>query len=48
MKMLIQIKIEQHEDVKKALIESKDLDIIKHIVTYPPGDGFWDDGEDGK
>ena len=24
-----------------------ELKIVKHIVTYPPGDGFWDDGDDG-
>ena len=48
MKMLMKIKLEQHDDVRKALIESKNLDIIKHIVTYPPGDWFWDDWEDGK
>ena len=47
MKMLMKLKAEQHQDVKQALIDSGDLKIIKHIVTYPPGDGFWDDGEDG-
>ena len=48
MKWLMELKAEQHEEVRKALIESGDMQIIKHIVTYPPGDGFWDDGEDGK
>ena len=47
MKKLMRIKAEQHKDVRQALIDSGDLKIIKHIVTYPPGDGFWDDGEDG-
>lgn len=47
MKMLMKLKAEQHKDVRQALIDSGDLKIIKHIVTYPPGDGFWDDGEDG-
>jgi len=47
MKKLMELKVEQHEDVKKALIDSGDLEIVKHIVTYPPGDGFWDDGQDG-
>src|SRR3989344_4194889 len=42
------LKVEQHEEVRKALIDSGDLKIVKHITTYPPGDGFWDDGEDGK
>ena len=28
-------------------MDTGQLEIIKHIVTYPPGDGFWDDGEDG-
>lgn len=36
MKMLMKMKAEQHEEVKEALIESKDLKIVKHIVTYPP------------
>jgi ribA/ribD-fused uncharacterized protein len=48
MKDLMRLKAEQHEDVRKALIDSKDLIIVKHIVSGPPGDGFWDDGEDGK
>ncbi len=48
MKDLMRLKAEQHEEIKKALIDSKDMQIVKHIVTYPPGDGFWDDGEDGK
>jgi ribA/ribD-fused uncharacterized protein len=47
MKKLMTLKAEQHEDVRKALKDSGDLKIVKHIVTYPPGDGFWDDGEDG-
>ncbi len=48
MKKLMTLKAEQHDDVRKALIDSGDLMIVKHIVTPPPGDGFWDDGEDGK
>jgi len=48
MKKLMKLKALQHEEIRKALIDSKDLKIVKHIVTYPPGDGFWDDGEDGK
>ncbi len=48
MKSLMVLKCEQHEEVRKALLDSGDLKIIKHIVTYPPGDGFWDDGVDGK
>ena len=48
MKMLMRKKTEQHEDVRTALINSGDQQIIKHIVTPPPGDGFWDDGVDGK
>lgn len=47
MKMLMRLKAEQHKEIRQALLESGDLKIIKHIVTYPPGDGFWDDGEDG-
>ena len=47
MKILMRFKAEQHEEVRKALVDSGDLLIVKHIVTYPPGDGFWDDGVDG-
>lgn len=47
MKELMLQKTLQHEDVKKALLDSGNLKIVKHIVTPPPGDGFWDDGEDG-
>lgn len=38
----------RHEEICKALLDSGDLQIVKHITTYPLGDGFWDDGEDGK
>jgi ribA/ribD-fused uncharacterized protein len=48
MKKLMKIKLEQHDEVRKALIGSENLEIIKRVVTYPPGDGFWDIGEDGK
>ncbi len=48
MKDLMRLKAEQHEEIRTALIESGDFKIVRHIVTFPPGDGFWDDGEDGK
>ncbi len=48
MEKLMRLKAEQHEEIRKALVNSGDLEIVKHIVTYPPGDGFWDDSEDGK
>lgn len=48
MKKLMRLKALQHEEIRKALVESGDMRIVKHITTYPPGDGFWDDGEDGK
>jgi ribA/ribD-fused uncharacterized protein len=48
MKNLMKEKVLQHEDVWKALKDTQNSRIVKHIVTYPPGDGFWDDGEDGK
>lgn len=48
MKNLMKLKALQHEEVKKALLDSGDLQIVKRIVTYPPGDGFWDIGEDGR
>lgn len=48
MKNIMRLKAEQHADVRQALIDSENQEIVKHIVTGPPGDGFWDDGEDGK
>lgn len=48
MKSLMRLKVEQHIDVEKALIDSGDVVIVKHIFTYPKGDGFWDDGENGE
>ncbi|HYC79706.1 MAG TPA: NADAR family protein [Candidatus Binatia bacterium] len=48
MKMLMRLKTEQHEEIKKALLESGNQKIVKHITTYPPGDGFWDDGVNGE
>lgn len=47
MKEIMRQKALQHEDVRKALIDSKSMLIVKHIVAGPPGDGFWDDGDDG-
>ena len=44
----MRLKAEQHEEIRKALEDSGNLKIAKHITTYPPGDGFWDDGADGK
>jgi ribA/ribD-fused uncharacterized protein len=48
MKNLMRMKIEQHDEVRNALLDSGDIKIIKHITTYPPGDGFWDDGKNGE
>ncbi len=48
MKKLMKLKADQHKEIRKALLDSGDLQIVKHITTYPPGDGFWDDGEDSK
>ncbi len=48
MKGLMKAKALQHKDVMQALIESGMMQIVKHITTGPPADGFWDDGEDGK
>ncbi|MDQ5953206.1 MAG: N-glycosidase YbiA, partial [Patescibacteria group bacterium] len=48
MKKLMKAKADQHDEVKKALIDSGDIQIVKHITTYPPGDGYWDDGENGE
>ncbi len=45
---IMRLKAEQHEDVRKALMDSGNMQIVKHITTGPPGDGFWDDGDDGK
>ena len=48
MMKIMRLKVEQHEDIRKALLDSGNKQIVKHITTYPPGDGFWDDGEDGE
>ena len=48
MAILCRAKLEQHADVRQALIDSGDVRIVKHITTGPPADGFWDDGEDGQ
>jgi len=48
MKNLMRARALQHEEVRKALLDSGDAPIVKHITTYPPGDGFWDDGENGE
>ena len=48
MKKLMRLKVEQHKDVRDALVSSGEQKIVKHIVSGPPGDGFWDDGTDGK
>lgn len=42
MTMLTRAKIQQHPDVRHALIASEDQTIVKRIVSGPPGDGFWD------
>lgn len=48
MKNLMRMKAMQHDEVLEALKNTENLKIVKRIVTYPPGDGFWDIGEDGK
>ncbi len=47
MEYLMRLKASQHEEIRKILRDSGNIPIVKHITTYPPGDGFWDDGEDG-
>jgi predicted NAD-dependent protein-ADP-ribosyltransferase YbiA (DUF1768 family) len=47
MKNMMRKKLEQHEEVHQALFDSGDMEIVKKIVTYPPGDSFWDAGDDG-
>jgi len=48
MKKLMRLKAGQHEEIRTALANSGDMKIVKHLVAPPPGDGFWDDGKDGK
>jgi ribA/ribD-fused uncharacterized protein len=48
MKKLMKLNALQHDEVKRALLDTGEQKIIKHIITYPPGDGYWDDGVDGK
>jgi ribA/ribD-fused uncharacterized protein len=47
MESLCRMKMEQHTDVREALIASGSQRIVKHIVSGPSVDGFWDDGTDG-
>ncbi len=47
MEDICRAKLQQHEDVQRELLASRDLPIIKHITTGTPADGFWDDGVDG-
>jgi ribA/ribD-fused uncharacterized protein len=48
MKDIMRLKAKQHEEVRKALLDSGNAQIVKHIHTYPPGDGYWDDGTRGE
>jgi ribA/ribD-fused uncharacterized protein len=48
MEELCRTKLIQHEDVARALRESGDQEIVKHITTGPKPDAYWDDGADGK
>lgn len=48
MKELIRAKVAQHGIVKKVLLDTGDTPIIKHVFTFPPGNGFWDDGASGE
>lgn len=43
MEELFRAKLDQHPDVRRALIESGDLTIVKH----EPKDAWWGDGPDG-
>jgi ribA/ribD-fused uncharacterized protein len=47
MEELFRLKLAQHDDVRRALLDSGDIEIRKHITSGPRADGFWDDGEDG-
>lgn len=47
MKQLCMYKLLQHPDVKEALCETGEAQIVKHVETGPKPDGFWDDGVDG-
>jgi ribA/ribD-fused uncharacterized protein len=48
MKTLMRARAEQHEEVRKALLDTSGALIVKHISTYPLGDGWWDDGAKGE
>ncbi len=47
MEDLCRAKLEQHADVRQALLDSGNSPIIKHWTTGSPADSFWDDGTDG-
>lgn len=48
MKSFMRARALQHQDVLTALLETGSKQIVKHITTYPPGDGYWDDGQHGE
>ncbi|MBU6321605.1 MAG: NADAR family protein [Patescibacteria group bacterium] len=48
MKSLMRERALQHEEVRTALLATGGAAIVKHISTYPPGDGWWDDGAHGE
>lgn len=43
MKEILKAKADQHEDVRRALLESGEMEIVKH----EPKDSFWGSGPDG-
>lgn len=47
MEELCHHKLQQHHDVRQALIDSGDAMIVKRWFTGSPADGFWDAGMDG-
>jgi N-glycosidase YbiA len=47
MEQLCRHKLQQHADVRQALLDTKDAAIHKRWFTGSPADGFWDVGMDG-
>lgn len=48
METLYRAKLTQHDDVRETLLATGSSEIVKHWVSGPKPDGFWDDGEDGQ
>ena len=47
MKKLCRVKIAQHDDVRRALLDSGDIRIVKRRVAGPQDAGYWGENHNG-